>query len=275
VDIDKAAEAFQKFDQFKKRILTPNDVVDIQGKLYLKKGAWTKWALVCNVSDRLVSYDRVPPEGKDDDGGFYYRVVWEAFHQPTGRSSVGTGITSSQEKKSWAHEEHDIFATACTRAKNRAVSNLVGGGEVSAEEMTSDGGAVAPTNSSSEKSVGTTKPMLGEGPLSETETGQAETEYPLQYAGKNVGLARVYRERNQILFIPDKPFRSDAGPIVNFLVPKVLEATKKKHPEFGYNLRVKDGIVEAVVVQPIPLVETFDDLLGAMAWAFQKGSETK
>ncbi len=37
IDIDKAAEAFRKFDQFKKRILNANDVVDIQGKLYLKR----------------------------------------------------------------------------------------------------------------------------------------------------------------------------------------------------------------------------------------------
>lgn len=33
---------------------------------------------------------------------------------------------------------HDILTTASTRAKNRAISDLVGGGEVSAEEITKD-----------------------------------------------------------------------------------------------------------------------------------------
>ena len=34
--------------------------------------------------------------------------------------------------------EHDILATAETRAKNRAISDLVGGGSVSAEEITKE-----------------------------------------------------------------------------------------------------------------------------------------
>ena len=38
--------------------------------------------------------------------------------------------------------EHDVYATAHTRAKNRAISDLVGGGEVSAEEMLAMGGAL-------------------------------------------------------------------------------------------------------------------------------------
>ena len=135
LDINRLAEAFKKFQQFKERLLIPSDWVDIQGKRFLRKSAWRKWALACGVSDRLISYERVPVEGRDIDGNFYYRVVVEAFHLPTGRSSVGTAIAARSEKKNWAHEEHDIFALACTRAKNRAIADLVGGGEVSAEEV--------------------------------------------------------------------------------------------------------------------------------------------
>ena len=145
LDIDMLSTAFKKLQEFKEQLLTPNDWVDIQGKRFLKKSAWRKWALACGVSDKLISYERVPAEGRDKDGNFYYRVVFEAFHLPTGRSSVGTAIAARSEKKNWAHEEHDIFALACTRAKNRAIADLVGGGEVSAEEVgPEDRGAYRP-----------------------------------------------------------------------------------------------------------------------------------
>lgn len=136
LDIDRLAEAFKKFQQFKERLLDKdNDIVMIGDKPYLKKSAWRKWALACGVSDELISQERVPAIGKDPENGFYYRVVVRAFHLPTGRSTVGTAIASRAEKKNWAHEEHDIFALACTRAKNRAIADLVGGGEISAEEI--------------------------------------------------------------------------------------------------------------------------------------------
>jgi hypothetical protein len=138
LDINRLSAAFKKFQQFKERLLTSEDSVDIQGRRFLKKSAWRKWALACGVSDRILSIERNPDTGRDPENGFYYRVLAEAFHLPTGRSVTGAAIASSKEKKAWAHEEHDIFALACTRAKNRAISDLVGGGEVSAEEVQAD-----------------------------------------------------------------------------------------------------------------------------------------
>ena len=138
IDVNRLAEAFKTFQEFKQRLLTKDDSVTIGGRQYLKKSAWRKWALACSVSDEIISFDRVPPQGKDQDGNFSYRVVVRAFHEKSGRSSVGVAVASKKEKKDWAHEEHDIFALAHTRAKNRAIADLVGGGEVSAEEMTSE-----------------------------------------------------------------------------------------------------------------------------------------
>src|SRR3989337_1979936 len=101
LDIDRLATAFKKFQEFKERLLTSNDWVDIQGKRFLKKSAWRKWALACGISDRILSIERVPSTGKDPENGFYYRVVAEAFHLPTGRSSVGAAIAARSEKKNW------------------------------------------------------------------------------------------------------------------------------------------------------------------------------
>jgi len=139
LDMDKLEAAFKKFEEFKKRLLKPEDTVQIQGRAYLKKSAWRKWALACGLSDDILSWERVPEKGYDEKGGFYYRVIARATHQPTNRSALGVAVASKSEKTKWAHEEHDIFALAHTRAKNRAIADLVGGGEVSAEEMHTEG----------------------------------------------------------------------------------------------------------------------------------------
>jgi hypothetical protein len=138
IDDDILVENWRRMQRFKQRVLTKDDYVVIAGRLYLKKSAWRKWEFACGVSDEIVSFDRVPTQGKDQGGNFSYRVVVRAFHEKSGRSSVGVAAASRREKKDWAHEEHDIFALAHTRAKNRAIADLVGGGEVSAEEMTSE-----------------------------------------------------------------------------------------------------------------------------------------
>jgi hypothetical protein len=68
---------------------------------------------------------------------------------PSGRFAEGSGRCSIDESRfktpsGRAKAEHDIAATAVTRATNRAISNLVGFGQVSAEEVdgagTSGGG---------------------------------------------------------------------------------------------------------------------------------------
>jgi len=138
VDIDQLAEAHKKFGEFKHRILTRDDWMVIQGRNFLKKSAWRKWALGCGVSDELVSLERIPSEGRTKDGEFQYRVISNAIHRPTGRSSIGVAAASNKEKPNWAHEEHDVLTLAHTRSKTRAISDLVGGGEVSAEEMTAE-----------------------------------------------------------------------------------------------------------------------------------------
>ena len=55
---------------------------------------------------------------------------------PNGRINTGVGICDSKERN-FAHLEHDVYATAHTRAKSRAISDMVAGGVVSAEEMES------------------------------------------------------------------------------------------------------------------------------------------
>ena len=53
---------------------------------------------------------------------------------PNGRAAEDVGACSLDERR-FSKPEHDLIATATTRALNRATSNLVGMGELSAEEV--------------------------------------------------------------------------------------------------------------------------------------------
>lgn len=57
---------------------------------------------------------------------------------PNGRSIVGHGACSASER-GFTHPDHDVISTAWTRALNRGISDMIGMGEVSAEELADDG----------------------------------------------------------------------------------------------------------------------------------------
>lgn len=132
-DLDRLEELYDQYDQLKERLLKDSDTQKISGNLYTKKSGWRKIATAFNISDELISQDRQPL----DDGEVRYQVTVRAS-APNGRTSIGVGMCSSLEsgkslnKKN--NKEHDILGTAHTRAKNRAISDLLGG-EVSYEEM--------------------------------------------------------------------------------------------------------------------------------------------
>jgi hypothetical protein len=130
--VDDVAALQQQFYDLCIRLLVDDDFQPIGGKRYKTKSAWRKLAAAFNVSDELVEriYDRDPDTDRVTRAEFVVKAT-----APNGRSTIGIGIASKYER-SFSNPEHDIPATAHTRAKNRAFSDLFGLGEVSAEEMT-------------------------------------------------------------------------------------------------------------------------------------------
>lgn len=138
-------------------LLVDDDYQQIQDKKFRKKSAWRKLAAAFGVSDEIVDrqYDR------DDQGRIIRAEVVVRAIAPNGRTSEALGAcdlwekcchSASCRKKSqyhkhcdqedghdpashFSHAQHDIPSTAQTRAKNRALSDLFGMGEVSAEEV--------------------------------------------------------------------------------------------------------------------------------------------
>jgi len=130
VEADRVAEMIRAFDYFKSKVLTERDFCEIQNKPYVKKSGWSKYALACNVSTEVKD-----ERSEERNGSRIYHFTYKAIHLPSGRYAEAVGSASESEKTKWNHPEHDIRTLAQTRAFNRAISNLVGGGEVSAEEM--------------------------------------------------------------------------------------------------------------------------------------------
>ena len=127
-DVVVAFEEYRKIQQGLDAAL-PDCLMEIQGKKFRKKNYWRAIATAFNLTVRLVSEERT--EVGDDWG---YLVVFTAM-AGNGRSTDGDGSCFASEKKGAQGTVHNVRAHAHTRAYNRAVSNLVGFGEVSAEEM--------------------------------------------------------------------------------------------------------------------------------------------
>lgn len=64
---------------------------------------------------------------------------------PNGRTQLGTAACALSEGRGFKHPDHDLAATAFTRALNRAILDMIGWGEVSAEEIAEPGELPAPS----------------------------------------------------------------------------------------------------------------------------------
>lgn len=131
VNVDQAIEEWKAYQKITELMLDETDYQDIQGRAFKKKSAWRKYARAFNITTEIVEKDIVKSEksGAVKEASFVVRATL-----PTGRYADGWGNCSRQEGNK-SHPNHDIPATAMTRATNRAIADLIGAGEVTAEEM--------------------------------------------------------------------------------------------------------------------------------------------
>lgn len=166
-DIDDVAELYDRFEEIKENLLKDSDKTEISGNVHVNKSGWRKIATAFNVSVETIYEQRIL-----EDGIVKYRVKARAT-APNGKVATGVANCASNESNhmekhtekrenrpdvpgvnpediiwidnAWRRllppkevNEHNILATSATRAKNRAISDCVGGGEVSVEEITAD-----------------------------------------------------------------------------------------------------------------------------------------
>ena len=145
-NVVEAITSMRAFQELKSKLLDENDVVQIEGKKYIKRSGWRKIALAFNISTEIVEISREKENEK-----YIVRVKARAI-APNGRVSEEIGVCDSSEFESGRLKAsiHNIETKATTRALNRAISNLVGGGEVSAEEIIADDEGSSASNQGSQ-----------------------------------------------------------------------------------------------------------------------------
>jgi hypothetical protein len=112
---------FVAYQQFVKGILDDGDYIKIGGKKCVKRSGWRKLACALRVSFQLMSNDFSYSDTQQIQGArFVYRAIL-----PCGRFSDGWGSCNVGERH-FTRPNHDIPATAETRAKNRACQDLFG-----------------------------------------------------------------------------------------------------------------------------------------------------
>ena len=130
-DVKGALEVIRAFQELKQKVLDANDIVIISGKQYIKRSGWRKIAMAFNLSTEVVKIER-----DKIDNVYVVRAIARA-KTPMDRISEEVGVCDSTEfeRGNLQGTLHNIETKAVTRAINRAISNLVGGGEISAEEI--------------------------------------------------------------------------------------------------------------------------------------------
>ena len=154
-NIDEVLAVSTAYHELYARLLDSNDFQTIGTKKFVKKSGWRKLALAFNVTTELISRDYERNEagrivraevvaragasnGRYADGlgaaDLYEKCCAPNCHQRHTHCPAGNGALC-EGTRHWSHPQHDIPATAATRATNRACSDLFGMGEVSAEEV--------------------------------------------------------------------------------------------------------------------------------------------
>lgn len=137
VNVERSVEAWNNYQELCTKLLTSKDYQlykdkDGKTKRFPKKSAWFKLGKAFNVNTEIISVE--VERGKNGQiKEAYYRVrAW------VGNRSVEADASCDIWEKGKAKSSgHDLRTTAETRATNRAISKLIGAGEVSAEEINS------------------------------------------------------------------------------------------------------------------------------------------
>ena len=154
-DVDIAIEQWDAYQKLCKGLLNETDYQEIivkekdsEGNYvkvkrhFKKKSAWQKLSRAFNVDTKIVDRDIERTKmGRVKEAYYCVRATL-----PNGRSVESDALCSRSEKGKEKVSDHTIMSTAKTRATNRAIAELIGAGEVSAEEMTAEK-MIAPSQS--------------------------------------------------------------------------------------------------------------------------------
>jgi hypothetical protein len=128
------------YDKACAALIGPNDVQVEGNRSFKKKSAWRKLARHFGISTRVTQVTKEWLGNGDVSEVVFLATVTVAASSPWGQSAESVGACGTDEESGRRKITlSDAIATAETRATNRAISNLIAMGEVSAEEMSKSG----------------------------------------------------------------------------------------------------------------------------------------
>jgi hypothetical protein len=137
MDPETARRAMETYQQLCRAVLTRDDAIGMPGEKdgFVKRSGWSKLATFYGASTEILERDMA----REEDGTPIRANALVRAIAPNGRHAEGDGACARTEPRFRSGSgrlklEHDLMATAVTRATNRAISNLIGFGSVSAEE---------------------------------------------------------------------------------------------------------------------------------------------
>lgn len=178
VTVEEAIEAWKQYKELRRQIIEPSDVQRIGDREFLKKSYWRKLEKFFNLRVQLMEQSerslkaliRTTKKKRKRGQSWeefdvkeveYYpleaelapkaneevkvTVVFSAVYRAIAENGAYVDADGHADiwEKGYPNSYHNAKATAGTRAKNRAISDLVGGGEESAEEVTGRNEAAA------------------------------------------------------------------------------------------------------------------------------------
>lgn len=141
LDADQLVQSFAEYQELLPKLLRESDYQEAEaGKKFVKKSGWRKIGAAFDLDVRIIA----EVVERDDYGRILRAKTTARATAPSGRVMDGDGYCTIDEftgrRANNPKLENDLRGTAATRAKNRAISDLVGMGEVSAEEVETGGG---------------------------------------------------------------------------------------------------------------------------------------
>ena len=129
---EQIIRAWKDFQSLKVVLLTDDDYYEpSRGKSVIRKSGWRKLAVAFGLTDEILNQQQV--YDANDLGQFTWRIRVRVSSRG-GRSVEAIGACSTRERK-FAHVEHDTYAMAHTRAKSRAIADMLGSSEQLEEEV--------------------------------------------------------------------------------------------------------------------------------------------
>ena len=151
VSIDEAVNAFELYEQAKAKLLKPSDILWIGenglpvpaeskgANPYITKSGWRKLGRFFGLSTEVLSREKIWTTDENNKKYYIWSYRVKVSHQ-CGAFVITEGVCTSKDKfftkggRKIANEQN-VMLKAQTVAINRGISDLLGSGEVSSEEM--------------------------------------------------------------------------------------------------------------------------------------------